>query len=314
MLTGAVMGYNFQLSVVIPHLNEPENLRACLAALDLQRASAGRIEIIVVDNGSHEMPFNACSGVSDVRLVREPTPGPGPARNLGASLATSDLIAFIDADCVVQPGWAKAIVSFMEGTPGVDIVGGDIGILRKDASSPTGIEAYEELFSYRARLYVEKHSYTATGNMAVRSSVFHAVGPFGGIMTMEDTEWGKRAAAKGYRIAFLEEARVLTPSCTSFSELARRWDRHVAHAFGDVRRGKSSLMRWLALTLLVAASPLVEVQNVLTSGRIAGVRSRVIAFAWLTRVRLYRARKMLALTLSGKASPLVEGWNREADT
>ncbi|NMN73136.1 glycosyltransferase family A protein [Rhizobium sp. 57MFTsu3.2] len=307
------MGCNFQLSVVIPHLNEPGNLRACLEALDLQRTSAVRMEIIVVDNGSHEMPFDVCSGLSDVRLVRQPIPGPGPARNLGASLATSDLIAFIDADCVVQPGWANAILSLMAARPDVDIVGGDIGILRKDASTPTGIEAYEELFSYRARLYVEKHSYTATGNMAVRSGVFHTVGPFGGITTMEDTEWGQRAAARGFRIAFLEEARVLTPSCTSFSELARRWDRHVAHAFGDVRRGKSSLMRWLALTLLVAASPLGEVQKVLTSRRIVGARSRAIAFVWLTRVRLYRARKMAALSLSGKASALVDGWNREAD-
>ena len=101
----------FQLSVVIPHLNEGDNLRRCLAALERQRADGVSLEIIVVDNGSDQLPEAACAGIRDLHLVVETTPGPGPARNLGARIARSDIVAFVDADCVVQSGWASAAIS-----------------------------------------------------------------------------------------------------------------------------------------------------------------------------------------------------------
>ncbi|RVI28272.1 glycosyltransferase family 2 protein [Sinorhizobium meliloti] len=60
------------------HLDEPDNLLTCLAALDAQRAEGIPFEIIVVDNGSVEDPEAVCSQVEGVRLEREPNPGPGP--------------------------------------------------------------------------------------------------------------------------------------------------------------------------------------------------------------------------------------------
>lgn len=301
-----------QLTVIIPHLNEPEgNLRRCLLALDAQAAPHLRLQIIVVDNGSVELPSAACADIPDVLLEREATPGPGPARNRGAMLAQSDLLAFVDADCVVEPGWAQAMVHTMNGRPDVDVIGGDIGILMADPAQPTAIEAYECVYSYRAKLYVERHGYAATGNMAVRASVFRHVGPFGGIGTMEDTAWGQQATALGFKTVFLPGAKVLTPSCRSFSELARRWDRHVAHQFDDWRRGQSSRVRWFAACFAVAGSPLLEVFRVLTSSRVSGTRNRLLALACLTRVRLYRTKRMLDVARRDRATSLVENWNRE---
>lgn len=300
-----------QLSVVIPHLNEPDNLHRCLVSLDAQRGDGLSFEIIVVDNGSVEMPEDACAGFRNVRLERQPVPGPGPARNHGAALARSGLLAFIDADCIAMPGWARAIVDFMDRHPDTDLLGGDIGILMTDPQKPTAIESYESIYSYRARLYVEQHGYAATGNMAVRTAVFHAVGPFGGISTMEDTEWGQRATALGHRIAFLPDAKVLTPSCKSFPELARRWDRHVAHEFRKVGVARSARLRWLAGCAFIAASPLAEIFRISRSDRVSGIRNRVFALACVTRIRLYRARLMLDLVRYGHSASLVENWNRE---
>lgn len=301
----------FQLSVVIPHLNEGDNLRRCLLALERQRADGVGLEIIVVDNGSQEMPSAACAGISDLRLVREATPGPGPARNLGASIAQSEIVAFVDADCVVQSGWARSIIRFMERRPEIDVVGGDIGILMDDVKRPTPIEAYESIFSYRASLYVERHNYAATGNMAVRRDAFRHIGPFGGIATMEDRDWGQKAAALGHRIAFLPEARVLTPSCKSFAELARRWDRHVAHEFDTVLNRRQPMIRWLMRSALIAASPIGEIPGIVRSGRVMGPRAKLAALACLTKVRLYRARRMLMVVRQGHAFALVNDWNRE---
>ncbi|MBP1862307.1 glycosyltransferase [Rhizobium herbae] len=302
----------WQLSVIIPHLNEPDDLRRCLLALDAQRADGIPFEIIVVDNGSREMPEAACSGIPDVRLVRETIPGPGPARNLGASMARADLLAFIDCDCIAQPGWVRSIVGLMARTPDIDLVGGDIGILITDPRHPSAIESYESIYSYRARAYVERYGFAATGNMAVRKQVFHSVGPFGGIATMEDTEWGQRATARGHRIAFLPEARVLTPSCKSFADLARRWDRHVAHEFRKVVGRPAAMLRWLVGGLVVVGSPLAESFKIFTTDRVSGARNRVLALACLTRIRLHRGRRMFDLALHGDARRFVESWNRDA--
>jgi len=300
-----------RLSVVIPHLNEPDELRRCLRALDAQRADGICFEIIVVDNGSADLPVAACLTVPGVRLEREIVPGPGPARNRGAAAAKAGLLAFIDADCVAEPGWVRAIVEFMDDNPEVDFIGGDIGILCVRPPRRTAIEAFESIYSYRARLYVERYGFAATGNMAVRADVFRAVGPFGGISTMEDTEWGVRASAQGRRIAYLPQAKVVTPSCRSFAELRRRWDRHVAHEFHQVRIGSVGLVRWLVVSAMVAASPLVEVVKIARTDRVSGFGERLAALSCLTRIRLYRARRMLELVWRDNAAAMVDSWNRE---
>lgn len=308
------MGKLPALSVVIPHLNEPgDNLRQCLLALDAQRSDGISFEVIVVDNGSAEMPEALCAGFPGVRLVSQPTPGPGPARNLGAALSTAELLAFIDADCVAQPGWIKGLVGFLKRRPDVDLVGGDIGIRMSNPDNPTSIESYESIYSYRARTYVERYGFAATGNMAVRRRVFEAVGPFGGISTMEDTEWGQKATSMGYRIAFVPEAKVLTPSCKSFDELARRWDRHIAHEFRQIEGRPLGTLRWLVSCVVIAASPMGEIVKVLTSNRVSGFGSRLGAIVCLTRVRLYRARLMVHLLKTGRQAALVENWNRNGD-
>ncbi|WP_349438079.1 glycosyltransferase [Pararhizobium sp. A13] len=297
--------------MIIPHLNEPDDLRRCLLTLAAQHADGIPFEIIVVDNGSTEMPEAACSNIPNLRLEREALPGPGPARNFGANLARAEILAFIDSDCIAQPGWVRAIVGCMTKNPNIDLVGGDIGILINNPQCPSAIESYESIYSYRARVYVERYGFAATGNMAVRTRVFQSVGPFGGIATMEDTEWGQRATARGHRIAFLPEARVLTPSCKSFAELARRWDRHVAHEYGKVAGRPAAMLRWLVGCAIVVASPLAESVKILRTDRVSGVRNRILALACLTRIRLHRARRMFDLLLHGDSGRFVESWNRE---
>ena len=301
----------FQLSVIVPHLNEPDDLRQCLLALDAQRADGIAFEIIVVDNGSSEMPVAACLDIPELRLEREIVPGPGPARNHGADLAQADLLAFIDCDCIAQPGWVKEIVDAMANRPDVALLGGDIAVLVADPRYPTAIESYENIYRYRARAYVEQYGFSATGNMAVRKHVFQSVGPFGGISTMEDTEWGQRATAMGHRIIFLPEAKVLTPSCKSFADLARRWDRHVAHGFRKVSGHPSATLRWLVEGVIIAASPLAETLRILTTDRVSGMRNRILALACLTRIRAHRARRMFGLVFHGDAGRFIENWNRE---
>lgn len=298
-----------RVSVIIPHLNEPDDLRACLGALNAQVGDIA-FEIIVVDNGSRQMPEFATSMVPNLTLLRELTPGPGPARNKGAAAAKAPVLAFIDADCVAAPGWLVAIMDCFDNRPDVDFAGGDIRILPADPARLTAVEAYENIYSYRTQIYAERLGFAATGNMAVRAATFRAVGPFGGIKTMEDTEWGQRASAMGYKIAYIPEARVCTPSCRSFAELARRWDRHVAHEFGELKGRPLWLARWLGKSLVIAGSPVGEVFHVFRSERATSWRERWLALTGVTRVRLYRARLMIGLAWRDNAATMVDMWNR----
>jgi glycosyltransferase involved in cell wall biosynthesis len=292
-------------------LNEPDDLRQCLSSLVAQASGDVPFEIIVVDNGSRILPVEVCSAFENVRLERELTPGPGPARSRGAELARGEIVSFIDADCVADAGWIRGIAEFFDRNPGIDILAGDIGIARSNPDVPTAIEAYESIFSYRVSLYVERDRYAATGNMSVRRDVFRAVGPFGGIAIAEDKEWGQRAAALGFRLAYAPDVRVVTPSCKSFAELTRRWDRIIAQELQHVGHHRLSIIRWLLRTLAVAMSPLVDIAKILRSDRLCGLE-RALAFVCLTRVRLYRARKMLALAFRDDTPHMVAKWNRES--
>ena len=95
------------ISVVIPHLNQPEALEACLSSLDTQSLARRFFEVIVVDNGSVSIPEDIVANHSGTRLLRELQPGPGPARNFGVRSATGDIIAFIDADCRAHRDWLR---------------------------------------------------------------------------------------------------------------------------------------------------------------------------------------------------------------
>lgn len=301
----------YRLSVVIPHLNEPDQLRGCLASIVRQRSSDFQIEIIVVDNGSAVVPQEVCDAFDDVKLLLERIPGPGPARNKGAAAAASKLIAFIDADCIATEGWARSIVCAYETDPRVDFGGGEIRIQPARAEKLTTIEAYELVFSYRNDRYVRDYGFSATGNMSVRKKVFETVGPFGGIGTMEDTDWGVKASSEGFRIAFIPDATVLTPPCQSFDELARRWDRHVAHDFKTVPQTFGGKLKWGFKALAVAASPVHGAVQVARTDRLQGLRNKLLAFSCLTRVRFYRARRMLGLLVEDTSAAMVGSWNRE---
>ena len=304
-----------RLSVVVPTYNDHEALAGVLAALAAQAGDGTSFEVIVVDNGSEVLPTEVCARFPGVRLLTEATPGPGPARNRGAAAARGAVVAFVDADCRPDPGWIRAIAAaFAE--PSTEIIGGDVRIAPADPDRMTVVEAYESVFGYRIRLYIERDRYTGTGNMAVRREIFEAVGPFAGIGVAEDMDWGRRATALGYRHAYVPEMRVRTPARRDFAELARKWDRHIAHFYAENRARPisptSARLRWLARAALVAASPLGEAIRVARSDRLRGPGNRARALLGVTRLRLYRAGRMLGLAFGHDPARLADGWRKEA--
>ena len=130
-----------------------------------------------------------------VRLQHEIKPGPGLARNTGVAASTGEILAFIDADCRAHPDWLQSLLQAIRSSPPKTILGGDVRIWRSEGRTLDAIAAYESVFAYRFKLYIEQHGYSGTGNLAMFRQDFEAIGPFAGINVAEDMEWGQRARA-----------------------------------------------------------------------------------------------------------------------
>ena len=89
------------ITVVVPVRNRPAALARLLTALRTDPATA-ELPVVVVDDGS-DVPVPAGPGV---RVLRHAVPrGPAAARNAGLAAAGTDLVAFLDSDCVPTSGW-----------------------------------------------------------------------------------------------------------------------------------------------------------------------------------------------------------------
>lgn len=296
--------------MIVPHLNQPEALAECLAALSRQQGVFLLAGVIVVDNGSHRPPQSVCAPYPAVRLLVEPTPGPGPARNAGARAASGDILAFIDADCFADPGWLAAITRGFADNPQTGILGGAVQVPRTTGRVATALEAYESIYAYRIDHYISRQGFAGTGNLAVRRAVFNAVGPFGGIGISEDRDWGRRATRMGQAIRFMPDMIVLHPARPSFEDLCHKWDRHIAHDLAQTRQHRHWRLRTLLRAAVVAASPLAELPRIILTRRVRGLRERALAFACLLRIRLYRARRMLGLIATHDLTDQLSRWNR----
>ncbi len=99
------------VSVVIPYYDAQQRLDLVLEALGLQTWPAGRLEVVVADDGSPAPPQ---VGVRRYRtlVVRQPDQGfrAAAARNLGAAASSGDVLCFVDGDTVPGPGYVAAAV------------------------------------------------------------------------------------------------------------------------------------------------------------------------------------------------------------
>jgi glycosyltransferase involved in cell wall biosynthesis len=287
------------ISVIIPHLNQPEGLDACLASLDAQTLERTRFEVIVVDNGSGCLPRQVAASHS-AHMLEESKAGPGLARNRGVEAAKGDVLCFIDADCRAHPEWLR-VASEIVNEPERVILGGDVQIWRDDQNHFTSLEAYESLFAYMQQRYIEKNGFSGSGNLVVRRPDFMRVGPFKGIEVAEDMDWGSRALAAGFRFRYAPNLIIYHPARKTMTELFAKWDRHLQHYLNMAREKPFWRIFWAARAVAVFLSPIAELGKVLTSPKLSGPSARLKAASVLIAIRSYRAWKMLQLLGPHKA-------------
>lgn len=114
------------LSVVIPTWNRAHIICEAIESALVQ--SAGRVEVIVVDDASTDDTGDVLARGfgSRIRSLRMPQRrGAGAARNAGVRVASGELLAFLDSDDVWLPGKLDAELRAFERFPEADAVVSD---------------------------------------------------------------------------------------------------------------------------------------------------------------------------------------------
>lgn len=94
-------------SIVIPALNEADNITACIRAAADQTIGRADYEIVVVDNGSSDNTAEAALLAGADKVVLETHRGTNFARQRGLEECSGDLIAFLDADSRPPHDWLE---------------------------------------------------------------------------------------------------------------------------------------------------------------------------------------------------------------
>jgi glycosyltransferase involved in cell wall biosynthesis len=101
----------FEISVVIPALNEEASIRQLLE--DLLSQTLEPAEIVITDGGStdqtREIIEEFIAAGAPVKLVRVEKSMPGRARNLAVAQSCCQWIAFTDAGITLTPEWLEAL-------------------------------------------------------------------------------------------------------------------------------------------------------------------------------------------------------------
>lgn len=286
-----------EISVVVPHYDDLARLSLCLDALGRQTTSR-RFEIVVADNNSPQglaEVERAVAGRARVVLVTEK--GAGPARNGAVAASRGTVLAFTDSDCVPSPGWLEAGVS---GLDRFEVVGGHVSVGVADPNRITPVEAFERVFAFDFKTYIERKRFTGSGNMFCRRETFDRVGGFRPAVS-EDVDWSHRAVAMGFSLGYVREAEVTHPARREWGELQLKWEKATREAFHLAREKSGWRARWIAYGLALPFSAVVHTPKVLRSPGLARARDRLAALNTLYRVRLWRARETFRLLAKGVA-------------
>ena len=212
------------VSVVVPFFNRRQSLAACIEALLGQDSIGGPVQVILVDNGSSDDSRAVIARYPEVTALAEATPGAYAARNTGIRHARAPIIAFTDADCVVERDWLRAVCDGMR-DPSVAV---EVGASRYPSNaSPTLklLAAYENAKAeYVATRCPPMNHFAYANNMAVRASVVAELGPFLEWDRAADTEFVHRVAARrpDLRLAFNPAMRVTHLEFVRFRDRAGR--------------------------------------------------------------------------------------------
>lgn len=196
-------------SIIIPHYNQANYLKACLSALAADDTDL-RYEVIIIDvlhPASHEMK-QAIVG-DHIRWISTHVKNPYASRNIGIRNAQSDNIILLDAKCSPQKGFINSAVQALRYHK---IVAGPYVITPR---SDKGKDLIYGIFYLHTERNIIKGYGVTCGNLGCQKTLFEKTGPFDeSHLSGRDIAWTKKVLSEGYEIKYVPGMVVNYPGQT----------------------------------------------------------------------------------------------------
>lgn len=253
------MSETLRLSIVVPTRNSASTLRSALAAIRATELPRDKYELIVVDDASTDASPTVAARYADtiIRLTGRQL-GPAYARNRGAELARGEIVAFVNADVLVEPDTLPAMLAIFAENPKIDAVSAS----HDDAPEANFVSQYWNLL---LRFGEQQHSGAvgdlASGCSAMRRSVLISAGMYDewrfGTGCLEGLELGQRLYRNAHGVLVSRNIQVLHLKQWSARSVGREvWSRSrmLARSLG-YQRTRAAVPSEVIITLTRAMPP-----------------------------------------------------------
>jgi len=224
-----------RISFIIPAFNEAAHIGEVVDVIkQFSSDFAFESEVIVVDNGSTDGTPDIAGSADVLRSIEKNTVS--TARNLGASLASNELLAFIDGDVILTRDWFETVErNYDSYLKRALFLTGSQTIIPEHSS---WIEKY-----WFAQL---SDAHLGGANMLTTRSTFAKVGGFNeGLVTGEDYDFCLRVEREG--IAYFMEKELVAIHMGFPKDLKNFVRREIWHGMGDFVSIKTFLSSPVAL-------------------------------------------------------------------
>jgi glycosyltransferase involved in cell wall biosynthesis len=193
-----------KLSFVVPAYNEESYLPACLESIleQIKGLPAGTAEIIVVNNASSDRTREVAESYPGVTVIDEPRKGLPYARQAGFCASSGELIANVDSDSRLTPGWVQQVLNAFERQPKLVAFSGPLEYYDIDPKDEWGVTVFYMIaFAVYCinRYILRAGSMVQGGNFVLKAEALKSIGGFNLSIPFygEDTDIARRLNKMG---------------------------------------------------------------------------------------------------------------------
>ena len=224
-----------EITVVVCAFNEERTIAACLRSLEA--LDYPNFEVVVVNDGSTDQTGELADAraCERLRVVHQPNAGLSAARNRGIAEARGSIVAFTDADCVVDREWLRRLAPrFVAGAVAV----GGPNLSPANAPRVASIVSAAPGLPTHVLLDDRTAEHVPGCNMAFDRAVLRSLGGFRERYRVagDDVDLCWRLQDAGYEIAFQPDAFVWherRPTARAYLRQQRGYGRAEARLWRD---------------------------------------------------------------------------------
>jgi glycosyltransferase involved in cell wall biosynthesis len=203
------------LSFVVPAYNEEAYLGDCLRSILAQTVGLEDVvEVVVVNNASTDRTREVALSFAGVHIVDEPHKGLTHARQAGFRATTGALVANVDADSRLTPGWVAHVLAAFRANPGLVALSGPLyyyDLTPRERVLVRGFYAMAWATYVMNRYILRVGSMVQGGNFVVARAALERIGGFNLDISFygEDTDIARRMHTVG-EVLFTHELKMFS--------------------------------------------------------------------------------------------------------